>query len=136
MKWIWKLETDLPPEADEVPSSALARALTPPRSRTGRQVVWARALWRRFKDNQVAAELRHGESVFELEGTIDHVDRDARGRIRVHFQVDRYETLRMLLPEAAREEARVLRPGDLVRCLGRVAEVDCGVVELEAVEAA
>lgn len=136
MKWIWKLETDTTPEADEVPLSPLARALRALRSCTGHKVVWARVLWRWFRDNQVAAEQRFGESVFELEGTIDHVDRDARGRIRVHFQVDRYETLRMLFPEAARGEVAVLRPGDLVRCLGRVADVDCGVVDLKAVEAA
>jgi len=93
----------------------------------------AREIWRRFRENQVEAEGCFN-STFFVDGTIDHVDRDERGRIRVHFKIDAWHTLRVLFPEAARDNVRRLRPGDQVSCCACIGEVDSGYVVLQAVD--
>ncbi len=98
------------------------------------RLLEAREVWRQFRDNQVAAELYFGEASFCVTGHIDHVDRDERGRIRVHFRVNPYETLRVIFPEEALRQLTEILRGDEVTCRVRVAEVDSGVVLLEAVE--
>jgi hypothetical protein len=99
----------------------------------GPVVMEAKEVWREFADNQVAAELRFAGASFALTGTVDHVDRDERGRIRVHLAVDTYHTLRVRFPEEARDEIIRLRRGDRVSCPVRVLDVDSGLVELGAV---
>lgn len=81
----------------------------------------------------MAAEARYLNRALELDGQVDRVDRDHRGRIRVHFQVNPYCTLQALYPEAARDEVAGLKPGDQVRLRARVDNVDTGYVVVATV---
>lgn len=114
------------PDTEGVPDTA-AEGVAPP--------LDAVALWSAFRENQVAAEARYQGRDLDLEGVVDRVDRDHRGRIRVHFKVSDYYTLQAIYPETARAEVAELRPGAKVRFAARVAGVDTGYVVVEAVGA-
>ena len=96
--------------------------------------VDAKTLSRAYRANQVAAEGRYRGRVLELRGLVDHVDRDTRGRIRIHLLVSDYHTMHALCPEEARAEVAELLPGDQVKVLARVAGVDTGYVVVEVME--
>ncbi|MFH1466565.1 MAG: hypothetical protein ABIO70_19425 [Pseudomonadota bacterium] len=110
---------DEPPQGEQNPGGELR--------------VDAATLWRDYYDNQVAAEARYQDHPLVVEGEVDHIDRDHRGRIRVHFKIDTYNTLKALYPEAARAEVAELRPGSRVSFAARVASVDTGYVVVEPV---
>ena len=99
----------------------------------GRVRVDAVTLWTAFRENQVEAERRFGDITFDLEGVVNRVDRDQRGRIRVHFKVSDYYTLHALYPETARDQVAELRPGDQVSLAARVVDTDSGYVVVEPV---
>lgn len=90
------------------------------------------ALWTAFRENQVAAEARYIGRPLELAGEVDRVDRDHRGRIRVHFKVNTFNTLQALYPEVARAQVARLKPGDKVRFHARVDNLDTGYVVVAA----
>lgn len=90
------------------------------------------ALWTAFRENQVAAEALYMGRPLELDGEVDRVDRDHRGRIRVYFKVNTFNTLQALYPEAARVQVARLKPGEKVRVRVRVDNLDSGYVVVAA----
>ncbi|MFH1465630.1 MAG: hypothetical protein ABIO70_14685 [Pseudomonadota bacterium] len=95
--------------------------------------VDAVALWTAYRENQVAAEDHYGNRTLELEGEVNRVDRDHRGRIRVHFKVSDYYTLQALYAETARATVAEMRPGARVCFAARVVGADSGYVVVEPV---
>ena len=71
----------------------------------------AKDLWRAFHDNQVAAEIAFSNRPLLVTGDVDHVDRDYKGRIRVHLKVDLFHSVRVFFPERRRGEVINLQPG-------------------------
>lgn len=123
-------DNEQPTEVGESPEIDTVMGADP--AEPGPLRVDAVALWTAYRHNQVAAEDRYRDQLLELEGEVDRVDRDHRGRIRVHFKVNTFNTLQALYPEAARDDVARLKPGEKVCVPARVDNVDTGYVVVAA----